>query len=925
MKKKKSRKSQDKISKVATDGSEQRQKPWDWAIFNATVFVAAACIMAVEILSTRLAARFLGSSLYTWTSAIGVVLAGISLGNYLGGRFADRFHPRRTLSLLFILASLSCVTIPMVNSWIGTWGVLDGLSWPTHIFLHFVLTFLIPATMLGTMSPVVAKMALGMGLRTGRTIGTIYAWGAIGSIVGTFVAGFFLVAWMGTERAILLVAVVLALAGLFYGHRSWVPYAWTTICLGTMICVLGPWSWSQPIASVLGVRDPDAELFVFEEDSQYQRVVVKKTSSNTRTMVLDKLAHSYVNLADPLDLQYEYEAMYAEVMRQCHPDKEPLTAMMIGGGGYVFPRYLEIAYPGSYIEVSEIDPVVTRAAIEAFGLPKDSSIHRYDLDGRNRVADLIRQKRAGDTVPIFDFIFCDAFSDYSVPFHLTTLEFNSFLAELMSDRGVYMLNMIDTYASGRFLGSVVNTCRQVFPHVYVFATQNLLSARNTFIVVNAKRPLNLDGVLDPLRSRLGLSGDMLGQEQLAHLEKVNGDMVLTDDYAPVENMLAEVVKTYTIISSDEEVLRTEMMSAFKEDDYDQVIRRGREMLRRNPKALRMHFLLGSTLMKQGKLNQAIREFRAELTIDPSFVTAYSVIGRTLESLGNIDAAVQEYRSALSVDPLDGPARCNLGRLLAKQGKQEVALSVYREAVRLRPGYVRFHVELGNLLNKKGDAKAALTALEEALKLDPDYPGLRHDLAVVLLKSGKPGEAAIQLQRVLLDEPDNAGLHNQLGRAMAATGNKVVAADEFSRAIYLEPSNASYRANLGLAYEELGRPAEAIAQYRECLKIESRNPPVLNALAKLLSTSSDATVRDGAEAVRWAERLRDMIGPRHPARPEALDTLAAAYAEAERFREALDTARQAIESANANKLRDLASEIRKRLALYQAGRAYHVAR
>ena len=135
---------------------------------------------------------------------------------------------------------------------------------------------------------------------------------------------------------------------------------------------------------------------MFDKDSQYQRVVVEKTSPNTRTMKLDKLAHSYVNLADPLDMQYEYEAIYAEVMKRCQTGNKPLTAMMIGGGGYVFPRYLEITYPGSYIEVSELDPVVTQAAIEAFGLPKDSPIHSYPMDGRNRVADLIRQKRAGD-------------------------------------------------------------------------------------------------------------------------------------------------------------------------------------------------------------------------------------------------------------------------------------------------------------------------------------------------------------------------------------------------------------------------------------------------------------------------------------------------------------------------------------------------
>ena len=208
------------------EAHSEEATPWrwrNWILLNATVFVAAACIMTVEILSTRLVARYLGSSLYTWTSAIGVVLAGISLGNYIGGRLADRFHPRRTLALLFVLASVACATIPIVNKSIGTWSALDEISWPAHTFLHFVMTFLLPATTLGTMSPVVAKMALVMGRRTGRTIGTIYAWGSIGSIVGTFVAGFFLVSWMGTERAIVLISGILAVVGVLYGYRSWSP------------------------------------------------------------------------------------------------------------------------------------------------------------------------------------------------------------------------------------------------------------------------------------------------------------------------------------------------------------------------------------------------------------------------------------------------------------------------------------------------------------------------------------------------------------------------------------------------------------------------------------------------------------------------------------------------------------------------------
>jgi len=166
----------DKSSKKRADASvvpveqppatKSVQSNWmAWIVFNATVAVAAACIMGVEILSTRLVARYLGASLYTWTSAIGVVLACISLGNYVGGRIADRYRPRQTLSSLFIGSSLLVARIPMVSTWLGEWSALDVFSWPTHIFLHFLIVFVLPVTMLGTMSPVVAKNGSGRRAR----------------------------------------------------------------------------------------------------------------------------------------------------------------------------------------------------------------------------------------------------------------------------------------------------------------------------------------------------------------------------------------------------------------------------------------------------------------------------------------------------------------------------------------------------------------------------------------------------------------------------------------------------------------------------------------------------------------------------------------------------------------------------------------
>lgn len=144
---------------------------------SATVFLSSACIMILELVAGRLIARHLGSSLYTWTSVIGVVLGGITIGNYLGGRIADRFPARKALAVLFGACSVACVVIVVLNNLVGDWIWLWKLSWPMRVFSHVSIVFLLPSTLLGMISPVVAKMALDRGLPTGRTVGDIYAWG----------------------------------------------------------------------------------------------------------------------------------------------------------------------------------------------------------------------------------------------------------------------------------------------------------------------------------------------------------------------------------------------------------------------------------------------------------------------------------------------------------------------------------------------------------------------------------------------------------------------------------------------------------------------------------------------------------------------------------------------------------------------------
>ena len=142
----------------------------------ATVFISSFCVMALELVAGRLVAKGLGSSLYTWTAVIGVILAGITAGYYMGGRIADKFDAKKTLATLFVLSSASCVLTIILNNTVGEWLWPWYLDWPMHIFTYVMLVFLLPSTLLGMISPVVAKTALDKGLPQGRTVGDIYAW-----------------------------------------------------------------------------------------------------------------------------------------------------------------------------------------------------------------------------------------------------------------------------------------------------------------------------------------------------------------------------------------------------------------------------------------------------------------------------------------------------------------------------------------------------------------------------------------------------------------------------------------------------------------------------------------------------------------------------------------------------------------------------
>jgi MFS family permease len=541
-----------------------------WLIPCLLAFIASFSVMVIELVAGRLIAKHVGQSLYTWTSVIGVVLGGIMCGNLIGGRLADRFDTRQTAALLFLAGALACAAIPSLDYRIGDLDMLSGLeNWPLHIALHVFIVFFVPATILGLIGPVVAKMALDGAAETGRTVGNVYGWGAFGSISGTFATGFFLIGRFGTIAIIVGVAALLAIVGVVLLTRQRVTAALAAVLVIGTILVRGPWTWTRQ-GSRLVAHVPCSTCFYVDESAYSYIQVMDMDGDGTRELTLDDLIHSYYIPDAPTSLRYPYERTYASVTNAAVGNRPTLRTFFLGGGGYVFPRYVKAHWPGSVVDIAEIDPAVTRADVNAFGL--DAAILRFggpaDLrrgglehgpdgrpvrqageaidvfheDARNAVTDLIAAKRDGRLEP-FDVVYGDAFNDYAVPFHLVTREFTANVRSLLDPAtGLYLVNVIDIFSEGRFLGAVYNTLRAVFPYVYIVGTEapsNDPGERDTFVVVGSQRALDL--------SALGQDSDpnggvLLTAKDLADLAPRSGGMVLTDDFSPVENLLEVVVR-----------------------------------------------------------------------------------------------------------------------------------------------------------------------------------------------------------------------------------------------------------------------------------------------------------------------------------------------------------------------------------------------
>jgi tetratricopeptide (TPR) repeat protein len=252
------------------------------------------------------------------------------------------------------------------------------------------------------------------------------------------------------------------------------------------------------------------------------------------------------------------------------------------------------------------------------------------------------------------------------------------------------------------------------------------------------------------------------------------------------------------------------------------------------------------------------------------------------------------------------------------GKAQEAIGEYERALRIKPDHVEAHVNLGSAFLRMGKVQEAIEQYRQALRINPDYAEAHSNLGASLQRMGELQEAVAEYEQALRSKPDYVEAHFNLGLALEKLGRTTEAISHYEQALRVKPDFTAAHYNLGDALLRAGKVQEAIGHYEQALRIKPHNPEALNNLAWLLATQAPAGSADPVRAVALAEQAGKLSGNRVAA---YLDTLAAAYAAAGRFSDAIATAQRAVELARSGGQPQLAEKIESRLQLYRNGHAY----
>lgn len=480
---------------------------------EVAVFVCGAIVMVFELVGSRVVAPYLGTSIYIWTSIIGVILGSLSFGYYLGGKISDKGPSFRDFSKVIFFSAIAIGAVFILKDAILMIFTNLRLRLDVAALFSSLVLFAPASILLGIISPYAVRLKISDIKYSGSTVGNLYAISTIGSIVGTFGAGFFLLGFFGNANLLIIMSAILVLTAILvdFKTKETIAKLFFLFLLLVFAFILGQ-----------GAKAAEENGYV-DVDSQYSRIIIGKGIYNGQpilSLATGPRATQCAMFLDKEGIVFDYIKFY-RMARYFKPSID--SALMIGACNYSYPNDFLASFPSSRMDVVEIDPKMTELAKKYFNLKDNERMRIFHEDARIFL---------NENKEKYDVIFSDAFgSGDSIPYQLTTIEAIKNEYRSLNDGGVLLVNIIGSIEGegSKFLRAEYGTYKQVFPQVYLFPVKDAGNgSQNQNIMLLA---IKSDKVPDFKSADPEISGF------LSHLWKgdIKTDLpALTDDFAPVE-------------------------------------------------------------------------------------------------------------------------------------------------------------------------------------------------------------------------------------------------------------------------------------------------------------------------------------------------------------------------------------------------------